>query len=72
MNDCTVAEWERVMHVNITSCFLAIKYAAPAMQITSTEKSTEDVGGSIIMTASGAPYVYVHIASLVFAMLRCS
>jgi len=51
--DYTVEEWERMMHVNTTSCFLAIKYAAPAMQITSTEKGKEDAGGSIIMTASG-------------------
>ena len=57
------------MHVNTTSCFLAIKYAAPAMLITSTEKNKEDVGGSIIMTASGAPRVFVRISSLVLAIV---
>jgi NAD(P)-dependent dehydrogenase (short-subunit alcohol dehydrogenase family) len=56
--DYTVEEWERMMHVNTTSCFLAIKYAAPAMQTTNTEKGKEDAGGSIIMTASGARYVF--------------
>lgn len=69
MLDYTVEEWERMFHVNTTSCFLAIKYAAPAMQITSTEKSKEDLGGSIIMTASGALYIFIRIASLVLAMV---
>lgn len=27
----TDADWDRMMHVNTTSCFLAVKYAAPAM-----------------------------------------
>ena len=57
------------MHVNTTSCFLAIKYAAPAMLITSTEKKKEDVGGSIIMTASGAPCIFIRISSLVLAIV---
>lgn len=68
MFDYTVEEWERMMHVNTTSCFLAIKYAAPVMQITSTEKGKEDAGGSIIMTASGAPYIFTRIPSLVLVI----
>jgi len=39
------------------------------MQITSTEKSKEDLGGSIIMTASGELYIFIRIASLVLAMV---
>lgn len=39
------------------------------MLITSTEKNKEDVGGSIIMTASGAPRVFVRISSLVLAIV---
>jgi len=27
----TDVDWDRMMHVNTTSCFLAVKYAAPAM-----------------------------------------
>jgi NAD(P)-dependent dehydrogenase (short-subunit alcohol dehydrogenase family) len=66
--DYTVDEWERMMHVNTTSCFLAVKYATPAMQITSTEKGKEDACGSIVMTASGASFVFVRIAALAFAL----
>lgn len=55
--DYTVEEWERMMRVNTTSCFLAIKHAAPAMQFNNTEKGKEEGGGSILMTASGASYV---------------
>lgn len=43
-----------MMHVNTTSCFLAVKYAAPAMQKLNPEKGKDDVSGSIIMTASVA------------------
>lgn len=46
-------EWDRMMHVNTTSCFLAIKYGAPAMM---KQKAGEkdDSNGSIILTASVA------------------
>jgi NAD(P)-dependent dehydrogenase (short-subunit alcohol dehydrogenase family) len=67
--DYTVEEWERMLHVNTTSCFLAIKYAAPAMQITNTEKRKDDAGGSIIMTASGALFIFTRIAPIVLAMI---
>ena len=39
------------MHVNTTSCFLAVKYAAPAMMKTKTEEK-EDPSGSIIVSFS--------------------
>jgi len=44
----TDVDWDRMMHVNTTSCFLAVKYAAPAMM------KKEDSNGSIILTASVA------------------
>ncbi|CAG8686702.1 12789_t:CDS:2 [Acaulospora colombiana] len=49
-------EWDQMMHINTTSCFLAVKYAAPAMMKTSLEGGTpkEDSNGSILLTASVA------------------
>jgi NAD(P)-dependent dehydrogenase (short-subunit alcohol dehydrogenase family) len=55
-------EWDQMMHINTTSCFLAVKYAAPAMMKTSEDAngsiegrtSKEDANGSIILTASVA------------------
>ena len=40
------------MRINTTSCFLAVKYAAPAMM--KPQGVDGDTGGSIIMTASVA------------------
>ncbi|KZF19435.1 NAD(P)-binding protein [Xylona heveae TC161] len=34
--DLSVSEFERMMHVNVTSVFLALKYATPAMLLTSS------------------------------------
>ena len=45
------------MRVNTTSCFLAIKHAARAMQVTSAAQGKDEGGGSIILTASGASCV---------------
>ncbi|KAG8810484.1 hypothetical protein FRC19_004523, partial [Serendipita sp. 401] len=56
-------EWEKMMHVNTTSCFLAVKYAAPAMmkineggsEEEGQQRSAKDASnGSIILTASVA------------------
>ncbi|KAG8749493.1 hypothetical protein FRC14_001315 [Serendipita sp. 396] len=56
-------EWEKMMHVNTTSCFLAVKYAAPAMmkineggsEEEGRQRSAKDASnGSIILTASVA------------------
>jgi NAD(P)-dependent dehydrogenase (short-subunit alcohol dehydrogenase family) len=42
-----------MMHINTTSCFLAIKYAAPAMKKLKAGVK-DDSNGSIILTASVA------------------
>jgi len=42
-----------MMHVNTTSCFLAVKYAAPAMMKTKAGVK-EESNGSVILTASVA------------------
>ena len=61
--DTTVDEWERMMRVNTTSCFLAIKYAARAMQVPSAAQGKAEGGGSIILTASGASCVVSCVRS---------
>ncbi|KAG8809438.1 hypothetical protein FRC17_003447 [Serendipita sp. 399] len=57
------AEWDQMMHVNTTSCFLAVKYAAPAMMKIEEGSNLsddrlqlvkQDSSGSIILTASVA------------------
>ncbi|CAG7850835.1 SubName: Full=Uncharacterized protein {ECO:0000313/EMBL:CCA73451.1} [Serendipita indica DSM 11827] len=50
--DLSAEEWEEMMRINTTSCFLAVKYAAPAMM--KPKGTGADTGGSIIMTASVA------------------
>ncbi|RYP31300.1 hypothetical protein DL767_005813 [Monosporascus sp. MG133] len=50
--DVDGAEFLRVLNTNVTSVFLAAKYAAPAMTKTSPEKP--EGGGSIVATASVA------------------
>jgi NAD(P)-dependent dehydrogenase (short-subunit alcohol dehydrogenase family) len=52
--DISDQEWEQMMHINTTSCFLAVKYAAAAMQKVNSDKGKDDSSGSIIMTASVA------------------
>ncbi|PWZ02962.1 NAD(P)-binding protein [Testicularia cyperi] len=47
-----VEDLEETHHINVTSCFLACKYASEAMKITSANKPSSS--GSIIMTASVA------------------
>lgn len=47
--DISADRWLEVMRANTLSAFLAVKYAAPAMQRISTDKV--DAGGSIILTA---------------------
>ncbi|EPQ32291.1 uncharacterized protein PFL1_00488 [Pseudozyma flocculosa PF-1] len=47
-----VEDLETTHHINVTSCFLACKYASEAMQRTSPSKP--ESGGSIVMTASVA------------------
>lgn len=47
-----VEDLEETYHINVTSCFLACKYASEAMKHTSADKLHS--GGSIIMTASVA------------------
>ncbi|ETS63341.1 hypothetical protein PaG_01622 [Moesziomyces aphidis] len=47
-----VEDLERTHHINVTSCFLACKYASEAMAVTSPSKP--ESSGSIIMTASVA------------------
>ena len=41
------------MRVNTLSCFLAIKHGSAAMRKTNPAKGKDDMGGSIILTASG-------------------
>lgn len=51
IQDETAESFMRMMRINALSCFLAIKHAGAAMQVTGSEK--EFSGGSIICTASG-------------------
>jgi len=49
--ECSVAEWERTMAINVRSVFLACRHAIPAMQASG--------GGSIVCTSSVAGLVGV-------------
>lgn len=48
----SVAEWEKILRVNLIGVFLAVKYGGHA--IVETSKANNDRGGSIIATASVA------------------
>jgi NAD(P)-dependent dehydrogenase (short-subunit alcohol dehydrogenase family) len=51
ITDVTLDQWNHQMNVNVTSCFLGIKYALPAMR---TTRPDGHVGGSIINISSVA------------------
>lgn len=57
IQDETAESFMNMMRINALSCFLAIKYAGAAMQVTSERK--EFSGGSIICTASGKCFLHV-------------
>ncbi|WP_353218232.1 SDR family oxidoreductase [Sandarakinorhabdus sp.] len=51
ITDVTLEQWNRQMDINVTSCFLGIKHALPAMR---TPRPDGHVGGSIINISSVA------------------
>ena len=51
VTDVTLEQWHRQMDVNVTSCFLGIKHALPAMR---TPRADGHTGGSIINISSVA------------------
>ena len=51
ITDVTLEQWHRQMNVNVTSCFLGIKHALPAMR---SARPDGHVGGSIINISSVA------------------
>ncbi len=51
ITDLTLEQWHRQMDVNVTSCFLGIKHALPAMRM---PRGDGHVGGSIINISSVA------------------
>ncbi|CCA73451.1 hypothetical protein PIIN_07405 [Serendipita indica DSM 11827] len=70
--DLSAEEWEEMMRINTTSCFLAVKYAAPAMM--KPKGTGADTGGSIIMTASVAGLRSgagpAHLSTILRSLLR--
>lgn len=51
ITEVTLAQWNRQMDINVTSCFLGIKHALPAMR---SPRPDGHVGGSIINISSVA------------------
>lgn len=73
--DIPAAEFSEVLRINALSVFLALKYAVPAMEKTSTSKPHS--GGSIISTASvagvnanGGPLPYSATKAAVINMTK--
>ena len=51
ITDVTLEQWNRQMEINVTSCFLGIKHALPAMR---TPRPDGHIGGSVINISSVA------------------
>ncbi|KZS98581.1 NAD(P)-binding protein [Sistotremastrum niveocremeum HHB9708] len=52
LHELSEKSFMEMMRVNVFSCFLALKYAPPAMMKPNPSRSKDDAGGSIILTAS--------------------